>query len=185
VTKPLVALEFSRDRHFTASHRRNRRHSDDDGRRVERVLRSALSLGGCSDRDERFAVALAELPILSAHPDAATPKDRYSGCDTDDGFANAGQRYQTELDRESIMSFYRAAAAADGWQADGENPNPVPSAGLVVSAAAGCYRKEIDGTTAHLNVWFPSDLNIPGEIQEPKDVYGIDVTGSHDGHAWC
>ncbi|WP_285558823.1 hypothetical protein [Actinoplanes regularis] len=119
------------------------------------------------------------------HPDAAAPKDRYSGCDTDDGFAYAGQRYQTALDRESIMSFYRAAATADGWHADGENPTPVPSAGLVVSGAAGCFHNEIDGATAYLNVWFPSDLNVPGETQEPKDVYGIELTGSHDGDAWC
>lgn len=143
------------------------------------------SLGGCSARDGRFAATLADLPIMSLHPGAATPKDRYSGCDTDDGFAYAGQRYQTELDRESIMSFYRAAATADGWLADGENPTPVPSAGLVVSAAAGCFHKEIDGTTAHLSVWFPSDLDVPGEIQEPKDVFGVDLTGSHDGDAWC
>ncbi|MFI1992087.1 hypothetical protein [Actinoplanes sp. NPDC020271] len=145
----------------------------------------ATALGGCSARDERFAVVLVDLPIMSVHPDAATTKDRYSGCDSDDGFAYAGQRYQTELDREAVMSFYRAAAAADGWQADGENPTPVPSADLVVSAAAGCFRKDIDGTTAYLNVWYPSDLNIPGEVQEPADVYGIEVTGSYDGDAWC
>lgn len=122
---------------------------------------------------------------MSAHPGPATPTDQYSGCDGDDGFAFAEQQYQTEVDRESIMSFYRAAAAADGWQADGENPTPVPSAGLVVSAAVGCFLREIDGTTAHLSVWFPRDLNVPGEAQEPEDVYGINVTASHDGDAWC
>jgi len=143
------------------------------------------SFGGCSDRDERFAVTLADLPILVAHPEAATSIDRYSGCDTDDGFAYAGRRYQTELDRESIMAFYRAAATADGWRTDGENPTPVPSAGLVVSAAAGCFSKKVDDATTYLSVWFSSDLNVPGEIQEPEDVYGIDLTGSHDGDAWC
>lgn len=140
---------------------------------------------GCSDSDERLAVILADLPIMSAHPDAATPKDRYSGCDTDDGFAYARQRYQTGLDRESIMSFYRTATVADGWHADGENPTPVPSAGLVVSASAACFHKEIDGTTAYLSLNFPSDLNVPGGIQEPKDLYGIDLSGSHDDVAWC
>ncbi|GIM98288.1 hypothetical protein Ato02nite_100810 [Paractinoplanes toevensis] len=128
---------------------------------------------------------LADLPIMSAHPDAATPRDRYSGCDTDDGFAYAEQRYQSELDRETIMSFYRATAAADRWHADGKNPAPVPSAGLVVSGAVGCFHKEIDGTTVYFGVFFPSDLNVPGEIQEPNDLYGIELTGSHDGGAWC
>jgi hypothetical protein len=147
---------------------------------------SGLSLfGGCSDRDERLAVILSELPILSQHPDPATPKDAHSGCDTDDGFAYAGQRYQTDLDRKKIMSFYRAATAADGWRADGENPNPVPSDGLVISAAVSCFSKQVDGTTANLSLSFPSDLNIPGEIEEPEDVYNIELTGSHDGAAWC
>ena len=140
---------------------------------------------GCSTRDERLAVILADLPIMAAHPDAATPKDRYSGCDRDDGFAYAGQRYQTESTRESVMSFYRAAAAADGWHADGENPNPVPTAGLIVSASAACFHKEVDGITAYLSVNFPSDLNVPGGIQEPRDLYGIDLSGAHDGAAWC
>lgn len=140
---------------------------------------------GCSDRDQRFAAVLADLPILSAHPGDATPKDRYSGCDIDDGFAYAGRRYRTGLDRESILSFYRAAATADGWHPDKENPTPVPSAGLIVSGSAGCFYKEIGGTTVHLGVWFPSDLTVPGQVPEPEDVYGIDLNGSHDGDAWC
>lgn len=113
--------------------------------------------------------------------------ERESGCDTDDGFAYASQLYRTEMGREGIMSFYRAAATADGWRADGENPTPVPSTDLVVSGAAGCFHKEIDGTTAYLSVWFPSDFNVPDDpgLQEPQGVYGIDVTGSHDGDAWC
>jgi hypothetical protein len=143
------------------------------------------SFGGCTDRDEKLATVLAGLPILSAHPGTATPQDVYSGCDTDDGFAYAGRRFRTDLDREEIMAFYRDATADDGWRLDGENPDPVPSNGLVVSTAVGCFSKEVDGTTAHLNLWFPSDLNIPGEIEEPEDVYGLDVTGSHDGAAWC
>jgi hypothetical protein len=39
--------------------------------------------------------------------------------------------------------------------------------GLAVSADAGCVRKEVDGTTAYLSLWFPSDLNVLGRIQEP------------------
>ncbi|GAA2706564.1 hypothetical protein [Actinoplanes palleronii] len=65
------------------------------------------------------------------------------------------------------------------------DPNPVPSGGLVVSSAAGCFHKEINDTTAYLSVSFPSDLNVAGEIQEPGNEYRIEVTGSHDGDAWC
>ncbi|WP_157437613.1 hypothetical protein [Actinoplanes subtropicus] len=65
------------------------------------------------------------------------------------------------------------------------NPPPVPSAGLVISAAAGCFHKQIDGTPAYLSVWFTGDLNVPGAIQEPKDLYGIELAGSHDGDASC
>ncbi|RZU51303.1 hypothetical protein EV385_3117 [Krasilnikovia cinnamomea] len=85
------------------------------------------------------------------------------------------------------MAFYGAAAVADGWRTDGENPTPVPSTGLVVSGSAGCFHKEINGTTAYLSVWFPSDFNAPQnpEPPEPTDEYGIEVTGSHDGDAWC
>ena len=143
------------------------------------------SLGGCSDRDERFSATLADLSILAAHPDAATQISSSSGCDTDDGFASAGRQYQAETPREDVVSFYRAAATADGWHAGVEAPTPVPSTGLVVAGAAACFDKEIDGTTAYLKVWFPSDFNAPGEPQEPTGVYGIDVTGSHDGSAWC
>jgi hypothetical protein len=32
---------------------------------------------------------------------------------------------------------------------------------------------------------FPSDLNVPGGIQEPQDLYGIDLSASDDGGGWC
>ncbi|SFF11763.1 hypothetical protein SAMN05421541_106164 [Actinoplanes philippinensis] len=78
-------------------------------------------------------------------------------------------------------------APADGWRSDGEDPAPVPSDALVVSGAAACFSKEIDGATVHLAVWFPSDFNVPGEpgLQSPADVFGLAVKGSHDGAAWC
>jgi hypothetical protein len=122
---------------------------------------------------------------MSARPNTAAPQERYSGCDMDDGFAYAGRRYQIELDREYVLSFYRSAAIADQWQAEGGNLTPVPSVGLVASAAVGCFHKQIDGPVAYLRVWFPSDLNVPDATQEPEDLYGIDLTGSHDGDAFC
>ncbi|MEU8609081.1 hypothetical protein AB0C29_13865 [Actinoplanes sp. NPDC048791] len=144
------------------------------------------ALPGCSDRNERFAATLANLPILMTHPDGATPTGSESGCDVDSGFASAGRQYRAEMSREGILSFYRTAAADDGWQAV-DNPTPAPPKGLVIDGDVGCFQKEIDGTTARLDVWFPSDFNAlyGPELQEPEGAYGIDVYGSHDDDAEC
>ncbi|MEU8663912.1 hypothetical protein [Actinoplanes philippinensis] len=143
--------------------------------------------GACTDRDEQFVSVLAELPILAVHPGDAELVDSETGCDNDSGFAHAGRQYRSGLAREAVMSFYRTAAPADGWRSDGEDPTPVPSDALVVSGAAACFSKEVDGATVHLSVWFPSDFNVPGEprLQSPTDVFGLAANGSHDGAAWC
>jgi hypothetical protein len=144
-------------------------------------------LYGCTDRDEQYATTLAKLPIVAAHPDAAVLIDSSQGCDMDDGFAYAYREYRSDLAREDIVSFYRTAVTADGWTFDRENPSPVPTDGLVISAAVACFSKEIDGATAYLAVAFPSDLNVPGDPhqQAPDNTFVVDVTGSHDGAAWC
>jgi hypothetical protein len=149
------------------------------------------AFGGCTARDEHLATILARTSVLEAHPPSAASTEKYSHCDTDDGFAVAGQRYRTDLDRQDILTFYGKAAAADGWRpGESEAPlltGPPPSANLVTTASAGCFTKEIDGTTAYLSVWFPSDVNVAGEaeLRAPGDVYGVEFTGSHDGSAWC
>lgn len=140
---------------------------------------------GCSDRDRGFAVELRQLPILAVHPDDARLVDETSGCDDDDGFAHAGRIYRSALTRTQVVAFYRTAAERDGWQWAGD-PVPAPSAGLLVSAARSCLTREVDGTTAHLSVWFPSDFNgLEGEPDAPADEYGLEITASHDGDAWC
>ncbi len=145
------------------------------------------TLPGCADLDPQLATTLEHLAILTKHPEGAVATQHQAGCDTDDGFSYADQQYRTKVSREGIMVFYRAAAGADGWLADGENPTPVPSAGLVISGAAQCFRKEIGGTTAHLAVWFPGDFTNSADPDSPavKDVYGLDVTAASDGQAWC
>ncbi|MEU4423894.1 hypothetical protein AB0F81_24960 [Actinoplanes sp. NPDC024001] len=131
---------------------------------------------GCSDRDREFAGTLAGLPVLAAHPDGATEVGAGSGCDDDDGFAHAGRNYRSDLDRAAIQDFYRAAAEKDGWAAGGERTD----------AATSCFTREIDGTTAYLSIWYPSDFNdTPGLGDAPEDEYGLNVTASHDGDAWC
>ncbi|MFF4148103.1 hypothetical protein ACFY0A_44235 [Streptomyces sp. NPDC001698] len=82
--------------------------------------------------------------------------------------------------RASVLTFYRKAAAEDGWRLKGANPSPSPAPGsLAIDTSALCFEKPVAGTTAHLAVWFPSDLG------DSSDDYGLDVTASHDGAAWC
>jgi hypothetical protein len=147
------------------------------------------SFDGCTARDEQLETVLAKTPILEAHPPSAASTDKYSECDLEDGYASAGQRYRTDMERQDILTFYSKAATADGWRPDESEPllTGPPPAGLVTTASAACFTKEIDGTSAYLSVSFPSDLNIAGvpELQAPPDVYSVEVTGSHDRFAWC
>lgn len=143
----------------------------------------ALSGGlyGCTRADEELAPTLASLSILDAHPSRTRPRgERYSGCDEDDGFAYAGQYYRLTTSRADVLAFYRQAAAEDGWRLESAVPSPSPAPGsLAVDTSALCFEKPVAGTTAHLNVWFPGDLGY-----SPDD-FGLDVTASHDGTAWC
>ncbi|MEU9669693.1 hypothetical protein AB0J81_25710 [Streptomyces bobili] len=143
----------------------------------------ALSGGlyGCTKADEELAPTLASLPILDAHPSRTRPQDeRYSGCDEDDGFAYAGQSYRLTTPRADVLTFYRQAATEGGWRLEsaGLSPSPAPDS-LAVDTSALCFDKPVAGTTAHLAVWFPSDLG------DSPDEYGLEVTASHDGTAWC
>ncbi|MFE5832727.1 hypothetical protein ACFQ8W_21070 [Streptomyces sp. NPDC056508] len=143
----------------------------------------ALSGGlyGCTGADQELAPTLASLSILDAHPSQTQPQDeRYSGCDEDDGFAYAGQYYRYTTSRVGVLSFYRQAAVEDGWRLESANPSPSPAPdSLAVDTSALCFEKTVAGTTAHLAVWFPSDLG------DSTGNYGLDVTASHDGSAWC
>lgn len=143
----------------------------------------ALSGGlyGCTRADEELAPTLASSSILDAHASQTRPRDeRYSGCDEDDGFAYAGQYYRLTTSRASVLTFYRKAATEYGWRLKSANPSPSPAPGsLAIDISALCFEKSVAGTTAHLAVWFPSDLG------DSPDDYGLEVTASHDGTAWC
>ncbi|GEC07183.1 hypothetical protein SSP24_48380 [Streptomyces spinoverrucosus] len=143
----------------------------------------ALSGGlyGCTRADEELAPTLASLSILDAHPSQTQPQgERYSGCDEDDGFAYAGQYFRLTTSRVSVLTFYRKAATEDGWRLQNASSSPSPAPGsLAVDTSALCFEKPIAGTTAHLAVWFPSDLG------DSPDDFGLEVTASRDGTAWC
>ncbi|MFH8803763.1 hypothetical protein ACH4F6_29825 [Streptomyces sp. NPDC017936] len=143
----------------------------------------ALSGGlyGCTRADEELAPTLASLSILDAHPSRTQPRhERHSGCDEDDGFAYAGQYYRLTTSRADVLAFYREAAAKDGWRLESASSSPSPApGGLAVDTSALCFEKPVAGTTAHLAVWFPGDLG------DSADDFGLEVTASHDGTAWC
>lgn len=86
------------------------------------------SFRGCSDRDERFATTLADLPILTAHPDGATPMSNESGCDTDDRYAYASQRYQTANSDQPIG--WEAAAGRASRSCRGPWAEPLAAGGV-------------------------------------------------------
>jgi hypothetical protein len=153
----------------------------------------AVPAYGCSDRDEKFASALPKLDIFQAHPNHVVELESYSGCDADDGFAYAGTKYLVPLNRNELLDFYRVAAKEDDWRFDGDRASPAVDHALVTSAGGSCYSKEIDGTTAYLRVWFPGDLGDTAAAAAPsaatgtssQSVYGVEITASHDGEAWC
>ncbi|OLZ69728.1 hypothetical protein AVW11_09610 [Streptomyces amritsarensis] len=129
---------------------------------------------GCTFRDEALAEELAAFAILDVRPpDAPKSGKRYSNCDEDDGFAAAGQYYEHTGPREELLAFYRATAAKDGWQ-----PGRDRRDGL-------CFSKPYGTVTAHLSVWFPSSYGMEGEPRANAEEYGLEVTASHDGSAWC
>jgi hypothetical protein len=140
---------------------------------------------GCSDRDVKLADTLNELPVLGASPENGKPVSEESGCDDDDGFAYATRYYASDLDRARLQDFYRTAAERDGWQSVNDTATS-SGEGLVTSIAASCFTREMDGVTAHLGLFFPSDLNGSADSADvPEDEYGLRVTASHDGNAWC
>jgi len=64
------------------------------------------------------------------------------------------------------------------------------TAGLAAYVAfGGCTLRDMDladgSVTAHLSVWFPSTYDIAGEPPAKPTEYGLEVTASHDGSAWC
>jgi hypothetical protein len=151
----------------------------------------ALSaLSGCTSRDELLAGDLAKLAVLDQRPPGAEPAGQWSGCDTDSGFAYAGRNYRSDLDRDQIIAFYHQAVPPDGWTLTAQNP-PSRTDAPVGNSSRLCFDKDVNGTTAHLGLSFPSDLNRslgpgePGPSPFPHDVFDLEVTASHDGGAWC
>lgn len=136
---------------------------------------------GCTPLDNRLASTLTHLDVLSLRPPGATESDtRYAGCDQDDVFAYAGQRYESTAGRHRVVDYYREAVVRAGWTLKAENDDVTPSTGLVLSPAVLCFTKVVaDGVMGYLTISFPGDLGAR------THAFGIEVMASRHGTNYC
>jgi hypothetical protein len=71
------------------------------------------------------------------------------------------------------------ALPAEGWRFESINAGRARPDSLPVGAQRLCFTRTIEGTDAHLAVWFPR------EFGEKTDDFGLSLTASHDGSAYC
>ncbi|WP_204070967.1 hypothetical protein [Planotetraspora phitsanulokensis] len=122
---------------------------------------------GCQAGNEQLVGTLKALPILDVHPADFRFTDGDSGCDDDDGFAQAWQGYRS-TEPFAILPFYEKAALADGWKP------------IAHSFEYSCFTKEIDGVNAYLNVGV-SDSNSSGTGTD----YSVGVRASRERDIGC
>ncbi|MFD0887475.1 hypothetical protein ACFQ08_23265 [Streptosporangium algeriense] len=102
----------------------------------------------CTDDEERFASVLGRLGVLDARPVGAEPYGRRGeGCDGDSRIMYAERSYRLSTSRAGVLSFYREAAAKDGWK-----PAPVPERWEATTEI--CLTKVIDGRNVYLSFWY-------------------------------
>ncbi|MFE9623984.1 hypothetical protein [Streptomyces sp. NPDC006527] len=125
-----------------------------------------LTVYGCGEAEDRLAGALATEKVLDTQPPGAEREESYRSCDDDDLFVTVGARYKAAESVAasapapgSVLSHYRRAASADGWQA---------------AAVPGCFTKPVGGTTAYLSVEEPDGGR-----------FHVEITAEPDGGEWC
>ncbi|WP_344982345.1 hypothetical protein [Streptosporangium fragile] len=129
------------------------------------------SSGGCSSDDEKLIPALKEQKILAVHPGNVTAVgDPYSGCDRDDEYVYAGISYTFSGPFSDMLSFYSVLASRDGWRPVNESGE----ASSGVSKESTCFRKQIRGATAYLNLQ-------PSDNQENGPGFSLTISASHGG----
>ncbi|MFE4176800.1 hypothetical protein ACFRR7_32955 [Streptomyces sp. NPDC056909] len=120
---------------------------------------------GCGEAEDRLTEAIAGDPVLDARPAGAAKEQPYDGCDDDDLFVYAGTDYSYHAPRQSVLGHYEETARANGWR---------PRATSEDGAAADCFVKRIDGTTAYLTVDGPDN----GKVH-------VSITADRAGSEWC
>jgi hypothetical protein len=112
----------------------------------------------CSDPEEQRVEALAQLPILQAHPSSTEVADAYSGCGEDDSgdpvAPYAGQRYRSTLAEPDIRAFYWGELMKDGWRNASPAIPPDVAPSLAFQRGVSCLVKEVDGTEVVFTISF-------------------------------
>ena len=134
------------------------------------------SQNGCaSERDSRLARTLADLSLITAHPEPAEMAEQGSGCDGVGGEISAHRVYRWErLDPRQVVTFYQTIAAQDGWKrghfADkvNENVSGVDPADQGLGAFV-CLTKQIGERPAFMQLSFDDS----SEYGPEGDVYDV------------
>ncbi|MEV7684124.1 hypothetical protein AB0O64_37150 [Streptomyces sp. NPDC088341] len=120
---------------------------------------------GCGEAEDRLTEAIAGDPVLDARPAGAGKEQPYDGCDDDSLFVYVGTDYAYHAPRQSVLGHYEETARANGWR---------PRATSEDGAAADCFVKRIDGTTAYLTVDGPDN----GKVE-------VSIIADRAGSEWC
>ena len=133
------------------------------------------SQNGCaSERDSRLARTLADLSLITAHPEPAEMAEQGSGCVGVGGEIFAVRTYRWErLDPRQVVTFYQTIAARDGWKA-GHFANKVNEDVTGVDPAdqglggSLCLTKQIDGRPAFMRLSFvdSSEYGAEGDVYD-------------------
>ncbi|GLF95876.1 hypothetical protein [Streptomyces yaizuensis] len=114
---------------------------------------------GCRDREDRLAKVLATDPLLDAGPAGTAGPRAYTGCDDDDLWVYAGNRYAYARTEANAAAHYREAAPANGWRP---------------TSRKGCFTKKIGSSTAYFTVDGVAD----GELE-------VSIVANHEDVEWC
>jgi hypothetical protein len=136
----------------------------------------AALIGCVNDRDHRRAQAMAQLALVAAHPEPAEVVEGGPGCAPDTGAVSASREYfWPQLDPNTVVNFYLALAARDGWRYGTPADEPVqpPTSGPTPHGLDTyiCLTKNIGGSRASWTLYF-QDSSPHGSY---GNVYDVDV----------
>ncbi|MET9324661.1 hypothetical protein ABZX75_31570 [Streptomyces sp. NPDC003038] len=146
----------------------------------------ALSTRGASCQGAAGELrSLEEVAVLEARPQGAVARPVVPGPEGDSGclgdsdpWLYAGRTYETSQSPETVVRFYREAAAADGWK---EEAAPH---GAAAEAAGLCFRRD-GGRPRVLEVRFtaPAETSGPYRNLPGRGVYRVEAGSRADGAA--
>ncbi|MER6911311.1 hypothetical protein ABT354_06535 [Streptomyces sp. NPDC000594] len=116
---------------------------------------------GCGDREDDLGKVLAAEKVLESVPPGATRPNSFRECDDDDLVVGAGTEYRYDGKVADALAHFRKAAPDLGWKrAGGES----------------CYTKQLDGTTAYLDVY---------RLDKGRVTASIAASHEFPDESWC